>query len=322
MPRHLTFTHLSMRIVYFGTPTFSASFLSALLNDAFFDVVGLVCQPDEPVGRKKVLTAPPTKELFQQAHPDRPVFQPTKLKDETFQNELAALHADAFVIVAYGRIIPQALLSLPKLGNVNVHPSLLPLWRGPSPMQAALAAGDKETGISIMLIDAEMDHGPLLAQQHITLAPNETLTSLTERVTTEGAPLLLAELKKLAQGTTTPQEQDHTRATFCKLLTKENGIVTPAHTAEEIERFTRAYSPWPGVRTTLVLENGEQQDVKLHTVHITPTHLPAGTIAIESGKLLLGAASTALEVLTLQPATKNILTAKEYLQGYKPQTFI
>lgn len=311
-----------MRIVYFGTPAFSASFLKSLLNDPFFDVVALVCQTDEPVGRKKVLTAPPTKTLFQERHPDRPIFQPTKLRPPEFAEELKKLQADAFVIVAYGRIIPQHILDLPKLGNVNVHPSLLPKWRGPSPLQAAIAAGDKETGVSIMLIDAEMDHGPILAQTSFPLAKDETLPSLTERVTTIGAPMLVEELKKLRAGTTTPTEQDHDKATFCKLLTKENGVINPDQTAEKIERLTRAYLPWPGVRTIFVLENDEHQEVKLHSVRVTDISLEAGKISTESAKLLIGTASTAVEILSLQPATKNVLTAKEYLQGYKPTAFI
>jgi methionyl-tRNA formyltransferase len=311
-----------MRIVYFGTPAFSASFLQALLHDAYFDVVSLVCQPDEPVGRKKILTAPPTKKLFQKIHPNRPIFQPTKLRAEEFTNELNKLHADAFVIVAYGRIIPQHVLDLPKLGNVNVHPSLLPKWRGPSPMQAAIAAGDTHSGVTIMLIDAEMDHGPILVQTSFALEKNETLTSFTERVIALGAPLLINELKKLKEGTTTPTEQNHTQATFCKLLNKEDGIVTPLTTAEQIERNIRAYTPWPGVRTTFILENGETQEIKLHNARVTNTALKPGEITSVSGSLLLGTNSTALEILSLQPATKNILTAKEYLQGYKPTKYI
>lgn len=311
-----------MRIVFFGTPAFSASFLETLLGDSFFDVVALVCQPDEPVGRKKILTPPPTKTLFKKHHPDRPIFQPTKLRPSEFAEELKKLSADAFVIVAYGRIIPQHILDIPKLGNVNVHPSLLPKWRGPSPMQAAIAAGDKETGVSIMLLDAEMDHGPILAQQSFALAKNETLASLTTHVTELGAPMLINELKKLAAGTTVPTEQNHTQATFCKLLTKEDGIISPTNTAEEIERKLRAYTPWPGIRTTFTLENGEYQEIKLHSVRITDIALEPGKIASESGKLLIGTASTALEVLTLQPATKNVLTAKEYVQGYKPIAFV
>jgi methionyl-tRNA formyltransferase len=307
-----------MRIVYFGTPAFSASFLQALLNDAFFDVVGLVCQPDEPVGRKKVLTAPATKVLFQTHHPDRPIFQPTKLRDPAFTDELNKLNADAFVIVAYGRIIPEHLLTLPKLGNVNVHPSLLPLWRGPSPMQAAIAQGDNETGVSIMLINKEMDHGPILAQTSFMLTPKETLSSLTERVINFGTPMLINELKKLATGVAVPKEQDHIKATFCKLLTKEDGIVTTAQTAEEIERKIRAYTPWPGVRTTFVRTNGNTQEIKLSASKVIARDLKAGTIVCEGGKIFLGTTKNTLEVHSLQPATKSIMTAQEYLNGHQP----
>ncbi len=306
-----------MRIIYFGTPAFSASFLQALLDDAFFDVAAVVCQPDEPVGRKKILTAPPTKTLFQERYSDRPVFQPTKLKDPLFAERLAALNADAFVIVAYGRIIPQHILDLPKLSNVNVHPSLLPLWRGPSPMQAAIANGDTETGISVMLIDAEMDHGPILTQTHFSLTKEETLASLTERVVTLGAPLLINELKKLATGSATPQPQNHEHATFCKLLKKEDGVITKTHTAEEIERLIRAYTPWPGVRTTFVLEDGSLQEVKLHAATVTSEKLEPGKILYHDGTLLLGTPSTALAIQSLQPATKSVMTAKEYMRGYR-----
>lgn len=306
-----------MRIIYFGTPAFSASFLQALLADSFFDVVALVCQPDEPVGRKKILTAPATKTLFQNTHPDRPVFQPTKLKDPACAASLKALDADAFVIVAYGRIIPQTILNLPKLGNVNVHPSLLPLWRGPSPMQAALAAGDTESGVTIMLIDAEMDHGPLLAQTRFTLAERETLSSLTERVTSIGAPLLVTELKKLAEGTTTPHEQDHAQATFCKLLTKEDGVITHEHSAEAIDRMIRAYTPWPGVRATFTLQDGSPQEVKIAEARVSEKPIPAGMIVYEDDGILLGTSTTALHISALQPATKSLLQAKDYMRGYK-----
>lgn len=306
-----------MRIIYFGTPQFSASFLQALLADSFFDVVALVCQPDEPVGRKKILTPPATKMLFQNTHPNRPIFQPTKLKDPAFAESLKSLNADAFVIVAYGRIIPQAVLDLPRLGNVNVHPSLLPLWRGPSPMQAALANGDAETGITIMLIDAEMDHGPILKQVSFLLPVNETLPSLTERVTTLGAPMLIEELKKLTNGLAAPQEQDHARATFCKLLSKEDGVITAQHSAEEVDRKIRAYTPWPGVRTTFALEDDSLQEVKIHEARVTQKKIPVGMIVYEEQTLLLGTPSTALEITSLQPATKSILPAKEYMRGYK-----
>lgn len=306
-----------MRIIYFGTPQFSASFLQSLLADSFFDVVALVCQPDEPVGRKKILTPPATKTLFQSTHPERPVFQPTKLKDPAFAESLKSLNADAFVIVAYGRIIPQTVLDLPRLGNVNVHPSLLPLWRGPSPMQAAIANGDTETGITIMLIDAEMDHGPILKQVSFSLPANETLQSLTERVTTLGAPMLVEELKKLSQGLAVPQEQDHAQATFCKLLSKEDGAVTAESSAEEIDRKIRAYTPWPGVRATFTLQDGSLQEVKIHEARVTPERVPSGTIRYQDSTLLLGTSSTALEIISLQPATKSTLSAKEYMRGYK-----
>ncbi len=305
-----------MRIIYFGTPAFSADFLKSLLEDPYFEVVALVCQPDEPVGRKKILTAPPTKELFKRIHPDRPIFQPRKLKDEQLHHALKELAPDATVIVAYGRIIPEAILSLAPLGNVNVHPSLLPLWRGPSPMQAAIAHGDKKSGISIMLIDKEMDHGPILTQKVLPLEPQETLASFTQKVIEHGTPLLKEELKKLFQKTAHAQEQNHAHATYCKLLTKEDGVLHKEMRAEEIEAKIRAFSPWPGVRATFVLKNGESQEVKILHANVSNVKLPPGNICYEKDALLLGTQSTALHITQLQPATKTPMTATAYMVGY------
>ncbi len=304
-----------MRVIYFGTPAFSASFLQALLDDPFFVVVGLVCQTDEPQGRKKILTPPATKQTFLTRHSDRPVFQPTKLKDPAFAESLRTLNADAFVIVAYGRIIPQHILDIPRLGNINVHPSLLPKWRGPSPMQAAIAHGDNETGITIMLIDAEMDHGPLLAQIRFPLTKNETTPSLTEKVINLGAPLLLETLKKLAQGAITPQEQNHPQATYCKLLSREDGRINWQEPAEVIEQKLRAYTPWPGLSTAFILQDGAKIEVKIHQLAYTDRKLQPGKLVIENKRLFFGTATNALEILELQPVTKQKMSTKDFLNG-------
>lgn len=320
------------RVLYFGTPAFSAAFLQALINDTAFEVVGLVCQPDEPQGRKKILTPPATKQVALD-HGVPVILQPTKLKDETFLKTVADLQADVFVIVAYGRILPKELLALvdpsvatgnistlhpptSTLGTVNVHPSLLPLWRGPSPMQAAIANRDIETGISIMKIDDQMDHGPLLAQMTLPLTGHETTPELTKTVTDLGGPFLVETLKNYVDGKITPEEQDHTKATYCKLLTKEDGRFNPELTAEATEAAWRAFQPWPGLTATIPTERGDIA-AKLLGLEMTSDILPAGSWQVVNDCLLVGTASTALKVTSLQPATSKAMSTEEFLRGHQ-----
>lgn len=305
-----------MKIVFFGTPTFAAGFLSALLHDPFFEIVALVCQPDEPVGRKKVLTAPATKQLFLEHHPDRPVFQPTKLKDDAFQQQLAALGAEAFVVVAYGRILPQALLNLPPLGCVNVHPSLLPTYRGPSPLQAAVAAGDSETGVTIMRMDAGMDTGPIFTQERFALPATWTTEDLTTHALQVGAPLLIQTLKHLHAGTATLTPQSEDGVSICSLISKQDGVFQAHWTAEDTLRKLRAFTPWPGVTFSADLR-GKPLTAKLIAATISTEKLPTGTLEEKNGTLLLGTASFALAISSLQPVGKNVMSVSDFLRGWR-----
>ena len=212
-----------MRIVFFGTPEFSVPFLKALDEDEDLIVSAVVCQPDKPIGRKKILTAPPTKQ-YALEH-GIPVFQPVSLKDAGALHTTPLRDADLFVVVAYGKIIPQAILDIPTHGTINVHPSLLPKYRGPSPMQAAIANQDNETGVSIMLLDAKMDHGPILAQERIRLDRTETYLDLQTKVHVVGAPLLVQTIKDFTSGMIESIEQNHPTATFCSLLSREDGEI-------------------------------------------------------------------------------------------------
>lgn len=302
-----------MRVVFFGTPEFAAEYLRALIADSEIDVVAVVTQPDEPVGRKKVLTAPSTK-VVAAAH-GIPVLQPTKLKDPAFERALRAYGADAFVVIAYGRIIPQTVLDIPPLGCVNVHPSLLPKLRGPSPIIAAIETGARETGVTIMKLDAEMDHGPILAQTTIALAPDETTPSLTKKIVSHGVPLLIETLKQYAAGSITPKEQDHDAATFCTLLTREHGRIDWHAPAEVIDAKIRAYHPWPGTFTTWKRANDEL-GLKIFRASITADHLAPGLVHVQSGRIKVGTGTTALEILELQPAAGKRIDAKAFLQGH------
>ena len=270
-----------LRVAFFGTPDFAARFLSGLIDDSYFNVVGVITQPDEPVGRKKVLTPPPVKTLALEKCV--PIYQPTKVKDEFFLKALEALKADIFVIVAYGRILPQALLDMPSLGCVNVHPSKLPMYRGPSPMQAAIAAGDATTAVTIMKIDAAMDHGPILAQEEIKLSPDETISTLTEKVVTLGDPLLRNTLKAFHEGSIVPREQDHDAATFCKILTREDGKISLSEDPIILDRKIRALNPWPGI-WTLVEHDGKELRVKILKAKLSGGKLEILEVQPEGGK--------------------------------------
>ena len=300
-----------MKVVFFGTPDFANEFLASLHEDEDILVSAVVCQPDKPVGRKKVLTSPATKDY---AKTNRiPVFQPESLKkDPEIVARLTQMEPDVFVIVAYGKILPESILNIPRLGNINVHPSLLPKYRGPSPIQAAIAAGDSETGISIMLIDEEMDHGPILAQQTLSLSPGETPESLREKVVERGAPLLVETVKGYAAGEIQPQEQNHEAATFCKLLKKEDGRIDWTRTAEEIDAQMRAYTPWPGTWTTW-----NDKMLKIHAATVSNgSPIEPGQVEITDDKLLIGTGSTPLEITNLQLEGKQRTTAETFIRGY------
>lgn len=303
-----------MRVVFFGTPTLARSILEALVADAEIDVVGAVCQPDEPVGRKAILTAPPTKQ-FAVEHAI-PVFQPTKLKDESFLSAIDSLHADVAVVLAYGRILPQILLDRIPNGFINVHPSLLPKYRGPSPIQAAILNGDSVTGVSIMKLDAGMDTGPILAQSKIDLTNDETSETLTKKVIDVSAPLLIQTLKGSIAGTITPIAQSTEGVSICKMLSREDGKIDWNESADVIDRKVRALTPWPGTSTTWMI-GGKEIGIKiLKTAHSKSNARDVGVPRSESGKLVIDSADGTLEILQLQPAGGKAMSGADFVRGY------
>lgn len=307
-----------MRVLFFGTPQFSANILAAMVADADITVVGVICQSDEPVGRKKILTSPPTKQCAI-AH-NIPVLQPTKLRDETFLASIDALHADIAVIIAYGRILPKVVLDRIPKGFVNVHPSLLPKYRGPSPMQAAIAAGDTVTGVSIMVIDEGMDTGPLLAQTTIELAPKETTETLTEKVVTIAAPLLMKSLKGFFTGSVVPTAQSTEGISICKMLSREDGRIDWTESAATIDQNIRAYTPWPGTWTMWTL-NGSETTVKIISGTPAPSDIQRPTSDVQSpfsmnGRLFCMAGDAPFEITSLQPAGGKIISAADFVRGY------
>lgn len=296
-----------MKILFFGTPTFSVPFLRALTEDHFFEIVGVMCQPDAPVGRKKILTPPPTKQ-FATEH-NIPIFQPQKLK------EFTPPEADAFVVVAYGKIIPQRILDLPRFGTINVHPSLLPKFRGPSPMQSAIVANEKETGVSIMKLDAEMDHGPIFAQSVITLDPHESPATLEAKVTSVAAPLLVQTLKDVANGMAQPKEQDHTQATFCHLLDRKDGVIDWTRPAELIDAQTRGLNPWPGT-TTAWKRNGKPLVLKILSASLSDRKLSPGIVQVDQKQIFIGTSTEALCITSIQPEGGKPMDTASFINGH------
>jgi len=236
-----------MRIVFMGTPEFAVPALSSLINSKY-EVVAVYSQPDEPAGRGRRLAPTAVKTLALNC--SLTVWQPASLKNPEDVQKLAELRPDTIVVAAYGQLLPQAVLDIPIFGCVNIHPSLLPRHRGPSPVSAAILAGDEVTGVSIMLMDRGMDTGPVLAQKERNISPEDTTGTLTERLADVGAQLLIETLPSWLEGTITPRPQDDGKATYSKILAKEDGQIDWRCPAAELWRRVRAFQPWPGCYTT------------------------------------------------------------------------
>src|SRR3989339_878878 len=306
-----------MKIVFFGTPAFSVPFLAELIRDPEIQVVGVVTQPDKPVGRGGDVTPSPIKMLAHEAV--IPVFQPASLKtDRHIGKILHDLGADFFVVVAYGKIIPKAILDIPKLGNINVHPSLLPRHRGPSPMQWAIAQGDATTGVTIMLLDEGMDTGPLLASEHLTIDADETYETLVTKVQEIGPQLLTSTLKRQAAGEITPLIQDENKATITRLLEKEDGHVDWSQTMAQIDQKHRAYHAWPGTWMCFERKKGVCMRLKINTLQPIDfrADVPRGMVTIKEDRLFVDCQDGTLEILEIQPEGKPKMKASAFIQGY------
>ncbi|MFA4845872.1 MAG: methionyl-tRNA formyltransferase [Patescibacteria group bacterium] len=306
-----------MKIIFFGTPAFSVPFLQTLIDDPDTQIVGVVSQPDKPVGRGGDIQASPIKTLAL-AH-KIPVFTPTSLKtDPQIQKVLRYLNADLFVVVAYGKLIPQSILDIPPAHVINVHPSLLPRHRGPSPMQFAIASGDVFTGVTIMLLDAGMDTGPILSFERIDLNADETYTTLSQKVQTTGSRLLVETLKRHVRGEIIPLAQDESKATLTHLLDREDGHVNWNETMEVIERKARAYIEWPGLWS--VWSRGPEEQLRLKLISVRPADFRAdlkhGAVTIKDARLFVDCADGTLEILELQPEGKSKMKSQDFIQGY------
>lgn len=254
----------NLRVVFFGTPDFAVPAATALMEHTA--VIMCVTQPDKPTGRSAIITPPPIKELARATR--IPLYQPASLSlqkesGRVFFQKFQSCKPDIAIVVAYGKIIPKEYLAVPRFGFLNVHASLLPAYRGASPIQQALLQGETETGVTIMLLDEGLDTGPILTQKKMTIAPDETAQTLHDRLGLLGAELLLPTIEDYVHGKIQPQPQDSSRATVTSIISREDGMIDWSNPPEVIERKIRAFTPWPG---TFTLCSGKR--IKIVAAHL------------------------------------------------------
>ncbi|AXB04864.1 methionyl-tRNA formyltransferase [Aeromonas caviae] len=299
-----------LKLIFAGTPDFAARHLAALLSSGH-EVVAVYTQPDKPAGRGQKLTASPVKELAL-AH-DLPVYQPASLRNETAQAELAALGADLMVVVAYGLILPKAVLDTPRLGCINVHGSLLPRWRGAAPIQRSIWAGDAETGVTIMQMDVGLDTGAMIRKVTCPIASDETSASLYDKLAGLGPQALVDTLDAMAAGGTAAEPQDDALANYAEKLSKEEARIDWSMDAVAIERCIRAFNPWP-----ISWFEVAGQTVKVWQAEVLPkAHGQAAGTLLKADKqgIEVATGQGVLRLLTLQPPGKKAMSVSDLLNS-------
>jgi len=313
-----------MRIVFIGTGEIGVPTLRALL-DSEHEVVAVVTQPDKPVGREQRIEPPPIKKEiarsggFQTAvgrsatgkPPPLEVLQPAKIKDPQAIEELGALKPDVIVAVAYGQILPRDVLEIPRLACLNLHASLLPCWRGAAPIQAAIAAGDCETGITVMHMDEGLDTGDILLQRSVEILPNDTGGSLHDRLAQIAPEALLESLRLLSARNAPRIAQDNARATYAPKLKREHGLIDWSESAEAIERKIRAYNPWPGAFMKVY-----HQNLKVFSASVVDLNGQPGEVLRSDKDLVVATGKDALSLAEVQLEGKRRMTAAEFLRGH------
>jgi methionyl-tRNA formyltransferase len=302
----------SFNLVFCGTPRFAVPTLDGLV-EAGFHIDLVVTQPDRPKGRGLELVSSPVKQRALQLA--LPVTQPESIKkNDTFRAQLTALKPDAIIVVGYGRIIPQWMLELPPLGNINLHASLLPKYRGAAPIQWAIARGETATGVTTMKIDAGLDTGDILLQQEIPIAPNDTAETLAPKLAAIGANLTVETLRGLQAGNIHPRKQDETQATLAPILKKEDGFIDFSRPADEILNRMRGFQPWPGAYSKFRGKN-----LQLLRAVALDRALRSAELRMEGDRLFVGCGrGTAIELFELQLEGKKRISASDFLRGYRP----
>lgn len=303
---------MSLDLIFCGTPRFAVPTLEKLVASGH-RVHLVVTQPDRPKGRGLEFVQSPVKESALKLN--FPLTQPDRIKtNDEFRAQLTALKPDAIIVVGYGRIIPQWMLDLPPLGNLNLHASLLPKYRGAAPIQWAIANGETVTGVTTMRIDAGLDTGDILQQQQLAIAPNDTAETLDPRLAAIGADLMVETLRVLQAGAIQPHPQDNAQATLAPILKKEDGLVDFSCSATDISNRIRGFQPWPGAYTKF-----RGKTLQILKARPTTDVLPPAELHADSNRLQVGCGhNTSLELLEIQLEGKKRSSAPDFLRGYRP----
>jgi methionyl-tRNA formyltransferase len=303
----------SLSLVFCGTPRFAVPTLEKLVAEGF-RVRLVVTQPDRPKGRGLELVASPVKQSALERQ--IPVTQPDRIKtNDEFQAQLTALKPDAIVVVGYGRMIPQWMLDLPRLGNINLHASLLPKYRGAAPIQWAIAQGETVSGVTTMRLDAGLDTGDILLQREMAIGQEDTAETLAPRLAAMGADLMVETLHGLEAGTIRPRAQDSSQASLAPILKKEDGLIDFSRSAVEIFNRMRGFQPWPGAYSRF-----RGKGLQIVGARAAGEAVPAAELRVQSDRLFVGCGhNTSLELLELQLEGKKRTLARDFIHGYRPQ---
>ena len=302
-----------MKVIFMGTPDFSVGTLHALV-EAGHEVVLAVTQPDKPKGRGKAMQAPPVKEAALAHH--IPVYQPKRIREPQCVEYLKTIPADVIVVVAFGQILPKEILEMPRYGCINVHASLLPKYRGAAPIQWAVIDGEKETGVTTMQMDEGLDTGDMMMRTVVPLAENETGGSLFDRLSEEGAKLLIRTLEAVEKGTVVYEKQDSSASTYAKMIRKDLGRIDWTMEAEAIERLVRGLNPWPSAYTKL---NGKT--LKIWKAEVLPGEKgsPGMVTAVTRDAILVGTGKGILAMKEIQLEGKKRMSTEAFLRGFEVQ---
>jgi methionyl-tRNA formyltransferase len=300
-------------MVFCGTPGFAVPTLEKVVESGF-NVRLVLTQPDRPKGRGLELVASPVKQSAEKLQ--LPIYQPEKIKqNEELRAKLEAIRPQAIIVVGYGRIIPPWMLELPPLGNINLHASLLPKYRGAAPIQWAIANGETVTGVTTMRIDEGLDTGDILLQQKLAIADEDTAETLAPKLAAIGADLMIETLRGLQAGTMQPQKQDNARATLAPILKKEDGRIDFSRSAQEIWNRLRGFRPWPGAFTSF-----RGKGLNITAIKLAPEQVPQAELLVKDAHLFAGCANhSAIELLELQPEGKKRMPAGDFINGHRPQ---
>lgn len=300
----------TLRIIFAGTPDFAARHLDALLSSGH-KVVGVFTQPDRPAGRGKKLMPSPVKVLGEEH--GLPIFQPASLRPQENQQLVADLNADVMVVVAYGLILPKAVLDMPRLGCVNVHGSLLPRWRGAAPIQRSLWAGDAETGVTIMKMDVGLDTGDMLFKLACPITNEDTSATLYDKLADLGPQGLIETLQQLADNTATPEVQDEALVTYAEKLSKEEAQLDWSLSAAQLERCIRAFNPWP--MSWMMIDDQPVKIWKASVIDGDTSEEPGTIIEVSKQGIQVATAKGILNLESLQPAGKKAMSAQDLLNS-------